>query len=115
RRSHEQIWGQSPGQNFLSCPDVVVCEPRGWYVQNLQKRYISRKTCATVHSASDWAIKRGTSSGLIPGWESSKPFIDRDDPGCRIISAHTSFTTRVFQYGHFDHIKIIIRIIYFFS
>jgi hypothetical protein len=34
----------------------------------------------------DLATKRGASSGLNPGWEASKPFIDRDNPGCRITS-----------------------------
>jgi len=30
---------------------------KGWYVENLRKRYILRETRATVHSASDWGYK----------------------------------------------------------
>jgi len=37
--------------------------------------------------------KRRVSSGLSPGWEALKPLIDRDEPGCRTISAQNHFMT----------------------
>ena len=57
----------------------------------------------------DLAAKRGASSGLNLGWEASKPFIDRDDPGCRIISDNLpAFSVDSLRLGSLPGVVLVI-------
>ncbi|MGC2692475.1 MAG: hypothetical protein WA228_07230, partial [Desulfobaccales bacterium] len=60
-------------------------------VQNLEKRYILRESCAIFHSASDWATKGGTSPGSNPGGRFKNPFFNRGCQGWGTISEYCNF------------------------